>query len=66
MVWATIGASAESSVAVLRIIAGAKGLHRSIDRSQPGIIEFAEQRGLNWGQLSNEGRERLVDNVLLE
>lgn len=52
--------------AVLRLIAGANVLDRTIDKFQPRLIELVEERGLNWAQLSDEERERLVDDILHE
>jgi hypothetical protein len=37
-----------------------------IDSIQPRIVELARQRGLNWAALSDEERERLVDDILHE
>lgn len=50
--------------AVLRLVAGAEVLDRTIEKFQPGIIELAERRGLSWDQLSDEERERFVDDLL--
>lgn len=52
--------------AVRRLIAGASVLDRTIDILQPRIIEIARQRGLDWAKLSDEERERLVDDILHE
>lgn len=52
--------------AVLRLIAGAEVLDRTVDKFQPGIIELAEQRGLVWEELSDQERERFVDDLLHE
>ena len=52
--------------AVRRLVAGASTLNRIADALQPRIIEVARQRGLNWIGLSDEERERLVDDVLHE
>ena len=52
--------------AVRRLIAGASILDRTIDVLQPRIVEFATQRGLDWTKLSDEERERLVDDILHE
>jgi hypothetical protein len=52
--------------AVRRLIAGASGLDRTIDALQPPIVEVARQRGLDWAKLSDEERERLVDEILHE
>lgn len=52
--------------AVRRLIAGASGLDRTIDALQPRSVEVARQRGLDWTKLSDEERERLVDEVLHE
>jgi hypothetical protein len=45
---------------VLRLIAGADVLERIVNTLRPRLVELAEARGLNWAQLSNEERERLV------
>ena len=52
--------------AVRRLIAGASILDRTIDVLQPRIVEVARQRGLDWTKLSDEERERLVDDILHE
>jgi hypothetical protein len=52
--------------AVRRLIAGASVLDRTIDELQPRIVEVARQRGLDWTKLSDEERERLVDEILNE
>ena len=52
--------------AVRRLIAGASVLERTIDTLQPRIVEVARQRGLDWTMLSDEERERLVDEILHE
>jgi hypothetical protein len=52
--------------AVRRLIAGASTLDRIADALQPRIVEVAPQRGLNWIGLSDEERERLVDDILHE
>ena len=52
--------------AVRRLIAGASVVDRTIDALQPRIVEVARQRGLDWTRLSDEERERLVDEILHE
>jgi hypothetical protein len=52
--------------AVRRLVAGASTLDRIIGTLQPRIAEVAGQRGLNWATLSDEERERLVDDILHE
>lgn len=52
--------------AVRRLVAGASTLDRMTDALQPRIIEVARQRGLNWIDLSDDERERLVDDILHE
>lgn len=52
--------------AVRRLIAGASVLDRTIDALKPRIAELARQRGLDWAKLSDEERERLVDDILHE
>lgn len=52
--------------AVLRLVAGASALDRTVERFQPRLIALAQQRGLDWARLSDEERERLVDDILHE
>ena len=52
--------------AVRRLVAGASTFDRIISSLQPRIAEVARQRGLNWATLSDEERERLVDDILHE
>ena len=52
--------------AVRRLIAGASVLDRTVDALQPRIAELTRQRGLDWAKLSDEERERLVDDILHE
>jgi hypothetical protein len=52
--------------AVRRLIAGASVLDRTVDALQPRLAEMAGQRGLDWAKLSDEERERLVDEILHE
>jgi hypothetical protein len=52
--------------AVRRLVAGAATLDRIADTLQPRIVEVARQRDLNWNGLSDEERERLVDDILHE
>jgi len=52
--------------AVRRLVAGASVLDRTVDTLQPRIVELAKQRGLDWSKLSDEERERLVDEILHE
>jgi hypothetical protein len=52
--------------AVRRLIAGASVLDHTIDALQPRLAEIAKQRGLDWAKLSDEERERLVDEILHE
>lgn len=52
--------------AVLRLVAGASILDRTVDTLQPRLIALAEKRGLVWDRLSDEERERLVDDLLHE
>jgi hypothetical protein len=52
--------------AVRRLVAGAETLDRLIETLQPRIAEIAKQRGLNWAVLSDDQRERLVDDILHE
>ena len=52
--------------AVRRLVTGASALDGIIERLQPRLTELARQRGLNWANLSEEERERLVDDILHE
>ena len=52
--------------AVLRLVAGASILDRTVDSLQPRLVALAKQRGLDWVRLSDEERERLVDDMLHE
>lgn len=52
--------------AVRRLVTGASTLDRIIDTLQPRIVEVMRQRGLNWRDLSDEERERVVDDILHE
>jgi len=52
--------------AVRRLVAGASTLDRIVGTLQPRIVDLARQRGLNWIGLSDEERERLVDDILHE
>ncbi len=52
--------------AVRRLIASASALDRAMENLQPRVAELARQRGLDWAKLSDEERERLVDDILHE
>jgi hypothetical protein len=52
--------------AVRRLLAGASTIDRILGTLQPRIGEIARQRGLNWVTVSDEERERLVDDILHE
>ena len=52
--------------AVRRLIVGASFLDRTIETLQPRLVEAARQRGLDWTNLSDEARERLVNEILHE
>jgi len=52
--------------AIRRLVAGAAALDRTVDTLQPRIVELAKQHGLEWAKLSDEERERLVDEILHE
>jgi len=52
--------------AVRRLIASASVLDRAMENLQPRVAELARQRGLDWAKLSDEERERLVDDILHE
>lgn len=52
--------------AVLRLVVGASTLDRTVDGLQPRLIAMAKERGLDWTRLSDEERERLIDEILHE
>ena len=52
--------------AVLRLIAGASLFERTVDAFTRGIVDIARERGLDWTRLSEDERERLVDDILHE
>lgn len=52
--------------AIRRLIPGASYLERAIERNRARIDEIARERGLDWQSLSDEQRERLVDDILHE
>lgn len=52
--------------AVLRLVAGASEIDRTVETFQPRIVALARQRGLDWSQLSDDERERFVDDILHE
>ena len=52
--------------AIRRLVAGAAALDRTVDTLQPRIVEVAKRRGLDFAKLSDEERERLVDDILHE
>ena len=55
-----------SPEAVLRLIAGASLFERTVDAFTRGIVDIARERGLDWTRLSEDERERLVDDILHE
>ena len=52
--------------AVLRLVVRASTLDRTTEGLQPRLIAMAKERGLDWGRLCDEERERLVDENLHE
>jgi hypothetical protein len=52
--------------AVLRLVAGAALLERTVDTLRPRVTALAAQRGVDWTRLPDEERERLVDDILHE
>ena len=52
--------------AIFRLVVGATTLDRTVDALQSRLIEMARARGLEWARLSDEERERLVDDILHE
>jgi len=52
--------------ALRRLLPKAAFLERAIERNRPRIEAVARQRGLSWESLTEEGREKLVDELLHE
>jgi hypothetical protein len=49
-----------------RLLPGIQTLHRAMEQLRPRIEALAAERGLDWNALSEEARERLVDELLHE
>lgn len=52
--------------AVLRLVVRASTLDRTTEGLQPRLIAMAKERGLEWARLSDDERERLIDEILHE
>ena len=52
--------------AIQRLLPGSKFLDQMIERMRPRIDALARDRGLDWNRMSDEARERLVDELLHE
>lgn len=52
--------------AIQRLLPGSKFLDQMIERLRPRIDALARDRGLDWNRMSDEARERLVDELLHE
>lgn len=52
--------------ALRRLLPAAAYLDRAVERNQPRIEALARQRGIDWKTLTEEQRERLVDEILHE
>jgi len=52
--------------ALRRLLPKAAYLERALERNRPRVEAVARDRGLDWDALSEEQREKLVDEVLHE
>ena len=52
--------------ALRRLLPKAAYLERALERNRPRVEAVARDRGLDWDSLSEEQREKLVDEVLHE
>lgn len=52
--------------ALRRLLPNAAYLEQAVERNRPRIEAIARQRGLDWKSLSEEEREKLIDDVLHE
>ncbi len=52
--------------AVRRLLPTATYLERAVQRNRKRIEAEAQERGLDWNTLSEEQRERLIDEILHE
>jgi hypothetical protein len=52
--------------ALRKLVPTAQYLERAVERNRPKLLALAEARGLDWSRLSEEQRERLIDEVLHE
>jgi hypothetical protein len=50
--------------AIQRLLPGSRFLDQMIEHLRPRIDAMARERGLVWDRLSDEARERLVDEIL--
>ncbi len=52
--------------ALRRLLPSAAWLDQAVERNRPRIEAIARERGLDWAALSEEQRERLIDQILHE
>jgi len=52
--------------ALRRLLPKAGYLERALERNRPRVEAVARDRGLDWDSLSEEQREKLVDEILHE
>jgi hypothetical protein len=52
--------------ALRRLLPSATWLERAVRRNRPRIEAIARRRGLDWKTLTEEQRERLIDQLLYE
>ncbi|MBI1899597.1 MAG: hypothetical protein HYS13_00605 [Planctomycetia bacterium] len=52
--------------ALRRLLPSADYLERAVERNRPRLESLARQRGLDWNAMSEEQRERFIDEVLHE
>jgi hypothetical protein len=52
--------------ALRRLLPWADYLDRAVERNRPRVEALARQRGLDWNTLSEEQRERFIDEIMHE
>jgi hypothetical protein len=52
--------------AVRRLLPTARYLERAVQRNRARIEAVSQERGLDWNTLTEEQRERLIDEILHE
>lgn len=52
--------------ALRRLLPTGSYLERALERNRPRIEALSRQRGLDWKTLTEEQRERLIDEILHE